>query len=50
MLEPFGDLWRFLGERRRRWLLPLVVVLLVVGVLLVLAETSTVAPLVYTLF
>jgi hypothetical protein len=50
MFELVRDLWAFLSERRKLWLLPLLVALLVVGGLIMLAETSAVAPLVYTLF
>jgi hypothetical protein len=44
------ELWTFLRERKKLWLLPLVILLLVFGGLLVLAQSSAVAPLIYTLF
>lgn len=44
------QMWRFLGERRKYWLLPIVVVSVVLGGLLVLAQGSVVAPFIYTLF
>jgi hypothetical protein len=45
-----GDLLAFFAGRRKFWLLPLVLALLVVGVLIVFAATSVVAPLIYPLF
>jgi len=50
MLELLRDLWGFMKERKKFWLLPIIVVLLLVGVLLVLAQGSAVAPFIYTLF
>lgn len=50
MLELLRDLWGFMKERKKFWLLPIIVVLVLVGVLLVLAQGSAVAPFIYTLF
>lgn len=44
------QMWRFLGARRKYWLLPIIVVSVVLGGLLVLAQGSVVAPFIYTLF
>jgi hypothetical protein len=44
------DLFRFLTRRKKFWLLPLILVLLVMGGLLVLAQGSVLAPFIYTLF
>ena len=44
------QMWRFLGARRKFWLLPIIVVMLVLGGLLVLAQGSAIAPFIYTLF
>ena len=44
------QLWRFLGARRKFWLLPIIVISVVLGGLLVLAQGSAVAPFIYTLF
>jgi len=44
------ELWAFMRERKKFWLLPIIVVLLVFGALLVLTEGSAVAPFIYTLF
>ena len=44
-----GEVWAFLRENRKWWLLPLIVVLVLVGALVVLSTTA-VAPFIYTLF
>jgi hypothetical protein len=44
------QMWRFLGVRRKYWLLPIIIVTVIMGGLLVLAQGSVVAPFVYTLF
>jgi hypothetical protein len=44
------DLWGFLGQRKKFWLLPLIMVLLTFGVLVVFAGGSAIAPFIYTLF
>jgi hypothetical protein len=44
------DLWGFLNQRKKFWLLPLIVILLAFGVLIVLASGSAIAPFIYTLF
>jgi hypothetical protein len=44
------DLWGFLRQRKKFWLLPLIATLLVFGVLIVLASGSAIAPFIYTLF
>ena len=45
-----GQLWLFLKVRKKWWLVPFVLVLLVVGTLLVVAQGSVLAPLIYPLF
>jgi hypothetical protein len=44
------ELWKFLGARKKFWLLPIIVAMVLFGTLLVLAQTSAVAPFIYTLF
>lgn len=44
------DLWSFLRERKKFWLLPLILVLLLFGVLIVLSSGSAIAPFIYTVF
>jgi len=45
-----GELWRFLKVRKKWWLLPIIIVMVMVGALLVFAETSILAPFIYTIF
>ena len=45
-----NEFWEFLCERKKCWLLPIVIVLLLMGGLIVLTQGSAVAPFVYTLF
>lgn len=44
------DLWGFLKNRKKFWLLPVIAILLSFGILIVLASGSAVAPFIYTLF
>ena len=44
------QLFRFLNVQRKYWLYPLVIVFVILGVLIVLGESSVVAPLIYSLF
>jgi uncharacterized protein DUF5989 len=44
------QMWRFLGARRKFWLLPIIIVTVLIGGLLILAQGSVVAPFIYTLF
>ena len=45
-----GELWQFMRENKKFWLAPIVLTLVLVGVLLVLAKGSALAPFIYTLF
>ncbi|MAB65000.1 MAG: hypothetical protein CMG98_13185 [Marinovum sp.] len=49
-MDFFIELIRFLRARRKLWLSPLIVVFLLIGGLLLLAQGSVVAPFIYTLF
>jgi competence protein ComGC len=44
------ELWAFMRSRKKFWLLPILVMMVVLGVLIVLAQGSAVAPFIYTLF
>jgi hypothetical protein len=44
------QMWRFMGARRKYWMLPIIVITVLLGGLLVLAQGSVVAPFIYTLF
>ena len=45
-----SELWGFMRERKKFWLLPILIVLLTVGGLLVFAQGSALAPFIYTIF
>jgi hypothetical protein len=44
------DLWGFFGARKKFWLLPIVLILLMFGTVIVLTSGSAIAPFIYTLF
>ena len=50
MKDFLKDIWNFLKERKKWWLLPIIFVLLAVGALIFLSGGSAVAPFIYTVF
>ena len=50
MTELLKDLWGFMRVRKKFWLAPILIVMLLLGALIVLAQGSAVAPFIYTLF
>jgi hypothetical protein len=44
------ELWAFLKVRKKFWLLPIIVIMLLLGLLIVVAQGSAVAPFIYTIF
>lgn len=44
------EVWALLRERKKWWLLPIIIFLVLFGILLVLAESSAIAPFIYTIF
>jgi hypothetical protein len=50
MLDLIKDLWGFMRVRKKFWLAPIIIILLLLGALIVLSEGSAVAPFIYTLF
>ena len=44
------DLWGFLKERKKFWLLPIILTLLVIGGLIILTSGTAIAPFIYTIF
>ncbi len=50
MVELIKDLWLFMRERKKFWLAPIIIVLVLLGGLIILAQGSAVAPFIYTLF
>lgn len=49
-MEFLTDLWNYLRERKKFWLAPVLLTLLILGVLIVLGGSSAVAPFIYSLF
>ena len=45
-----GELWEFMRERKKFWLAPIIIMLLLLGGLIILSEGSAFAPFIYTLF
>ena len=50
MFDLLKDLWAFMKERKKFWLAPIIIMMLLLGALLMLAQSSAVAPFIYTLF
>ncbi|MAS00487.1 MAG: hypothetical protein CMH24_03910 [Nitrosomonadales bacterium] len=50
MMEFLRELWLFLKIRKKLWLAPIIIIMLILGGLLILAQGSVVAPFIYTLF
>lgn len=50
MFDFLQDLWGFMRVRKKFWLAPIIIVMVLLGALIVLAQGSAVAPFIYTLF
>jgi hypothetical protein len=50
MLEFLNDLLKYLKQRKKFWLLPIIIVLLLLGILLIIGNSSALYPFIYTLF
>tara|TARA_X000001036_G_C19958197_1_gene512887 strand:- start:219 stop:371 length:153 start_codon:yes stop_codon:yes gene_type:complete len=50
MIEFIKEFFEFLRERKKYWLLPIIIVLFLFGILIVLSQGSAVAPFIYTIF
>ncbi len=50
MIEFVIEFWMFMRERKKFWLLPIVIVMLLFGGLMVLTQGTALAPFIYTLF
>ena len=50
MIDLLRDLWAFMRERKKFWLAPIIIVMVLLGGLMILAQGSAVAPFIYTLF
>lgn len=49
-MEFLKDLWLFMKERKKFWLAPVIIILLILGLLIVFGGASAIAPFIYTLF
>jgi hypothetical protein len=49
-MEFLKDLWGFLNQRKKFWLLPVIAILLGFGIIMVFAGSSAIAPFIYSLF
>ena len=50
MIDFLQDLWGFMRERKKFWLAPIIVVMILLGALIVFAQGSSLAPFIYTIF
>lgn len=50
MMDLIADLWSFMRERKKFWLAPIMLLMVLLGALLVFAQGSAIAPFIYTLF
>ncbi len=49
-LSILGELWHFMRVRKKWWLLPLLVIIVLLGLILIVAQGSPLAPFIYTIF
>ena len=49
-LSVLGEFWEFLRQRKKYWLLPIVIMLVLLGLVIVLTANSALAPFIYTVF
>lgn len=50
MIEFFKDLWGFMRQRKKFWMAPIILIMVLLGVLIVVSQGSAIAPFIYTLF
>ncbi len=50
MFDLLKDLWNFMKVRKKFWMAPIVIILVLLGALIVLSQGSALAPFIYTLF
>jgi len=50
MIDFLNDIWQYMRERKKFWLAPIIVLLLLLGILIVFGGGSPVAPFIYSLF
>lgn len=49
-MQIIKEIFEFLGEKKKYWLIPIIVVLLLIGVVILVTQGSAIAPFIYTLF
>ncbi len=49
-MEFLRDMWRFMRERKKIWLAPIIIILLLIGILVVFGGGSAIGPFIYSLF
>jgi Family of unknown function (DUF5989) len=49
-MEIVSELWKFLRVRKKLWLLPIIILMVLLGGLLIIAQGSSIAPFIYTIF
>ncbi len=49
-MEFLQELWQYMKERKKWWLMPLILVIILIGVLIIFAESSAIGSFIYTLF
>jgi hypothetical protein len=49
-MTKFSEIWAFLRVRKKFWLAPIIILLLLLGLLIIFTESSAIAPFIYTLF
>lgn len=49
-MEFLTDIWRYLIQRKKFWLLPVILILMFLGLLMLIGASGTLAPFIYTLF
>lgn len=50
MIELLKDLWAYMLARKKFWLAPIILVMVILGMLLVLTQGTVIAPFIYTVF
>ncbi len=50
MVDIFKDLWGFMRSRKKFWMAPIILILILLGTLMILAQGSAIAPFIYTIF
>lgn len=50
LMDFLRELWQFLKQRKKLWLLPVIIILLLLGGMILMVQGSALAPLIYTVF